>query len=134
MNDQGHYPPPDFGCPPPGTIPDQQQHASGFHPSMWSWGDTSSEPVWDHSGQAGWQHGAAAGFGSPPCRGNYGHKRPHGELSIMCNGHIENTGICKYHIYIPIKRQSGCQQYPTGVFECCLCSYYNYEELMCLPL
>nr|XP_040037101.1 nuclear fragile X mental retardation-interacting protein 1 isoform X1 [Gasterosteus aculeatus aculeatus] len=79
MNDQGHYPPPDFGCPPPGTIPDQQQHASGFHPSMWSWGDTSSEPVWDHSGQAGWQHGAAAGFGSPPGRGNYGHKRPHGQ-------------------------------------------------------
>ncbi|XP_037335676.2 nuclear fragile X mental retardation-interacting protein 1 isoform X2 [Pungitius pungitius] len=79
MNDQGHYPPPDFGCPPQDTIPNHQQHTSGFHPSMWSWGETSSEPAWDHSGQAGWQHGAAVGFGSPPGRGNYGHKRPHGQ-------------------------------------------------------
>ncbi|KAM8905637.1 FMR1-interacting protein NUFIP1 isoform 2-T2 [Spinachia spinachia] len=76
MNDQGHYPPPDFVCPPSNTTPNQQQHTSGFQPSMWSWGETSSEPAWDHSGQSGWQRG---GFSSPPGRGNYGHKRPHGQ-------------------------------------------------------
>uniref|UniRef100_A0A8C2XM03 C2H2-type domain-containing protein n=1 Tax=Cyclopterus lumpus TaxID=8103 RepID=A0A8C2XM03_CYCLU len=59
MNEQGHYPPPDFGCPPPNTIQHFQQkpHASSFHPGMWSWGETSSEPPRDYSGQAGWHHG-----------------------------------------------------------------------------
>ncbi|XP_038573026.1 nuclear fragile X mental retardation-interacting protein 1-like, partial [Micropterus salmoides] len=83
MSDPGHYPPPDFGCPPPSSIQpfqyQQQPHSSGFHPSMWSWGETHSESSWDHRGQAGWHHGPAAGFGFPSGRGSYEPKRPYGQ-------------------------------------------------------
>ncbi|XP_056287281.1 nuclear fragile X mental retardation-interacting protein 1 [Pseudoliparis swirei] len=80
MNGHGHYPPPDFGCPPPNTIQHvQQQYASSFHPSMWSWGEASSEHAGDHSSQRGRHHGATAEFGSPSGRGGYGQKRPHGQ-------------------------------------------------------
>ncbi|KAK9523823.1 hypothetical protein VZT92_017712 [Zoarces viviparus] len=83
MDEHRHYPPPGFSCPPPTSIQTYQQqqppHASGFQASMWSWSETSSEPVWDYSGQAGWHHGAAAEFGFPSGRGNYGQKRPHGQ-------------------------------------------------------
>lgn len=82
MNEPGHYPPPDFGCPPPNSIqPFQQQpRSSGFHPNMWSWSETPSEPSWDYSHQAGWHHGAAAGF--PPGCGNYRPKRPYGKYPV----------------------------------------------------
>lgn len=84
MNEQGHYPPPDFGCPPPNTIQPFQQprpppRTSSFHPSMWNWCDASSEPSWDYSGQAGWHRGAAPTFGDPSGRVDYGPKRPYGE-------------------------------------------------------
>uniref|UniRef100_A0A8P4GH91 C2H2-type domain-containing protein n=1 Tax=Dicentrarchus labrax TaxID=13489 RepID=A0A8P4GH91_DICLA len=46
---------------------------------MWSWGETTSEPSWVHSGQAGWHQGDATGFGFPPGRGNSGPKRPYGQ-------------------------------------------------------
>lgn len=85
MTEPGHYPPPDFGCPPPNSIQHQQQQprsSSSFHPSMWSWCETPSEPSWGHSGQAGWYQGEAAGFGSPTGRGNYGPKRPYGGLLV----------------------------------------------------
>uniref|UniRef100_A0A8P4GEJ9 C2H2-type domain-containing protein n=1 Tax=Dicentrarchus labrax TaxID=13489 RepID=A0A8P4GEJ9_DICLA len=83
MNEPGHYPPPDFGCPPPNSIRHPQQpRSSSFHPNMWSWGETTSEPSWVHSGQAGWHQGDATGFGFPPGRGNSGPKRPYGELLI----------------------------------------------------
>ncbi|XP_070814065.1 FMR1-interacting protein NUFIP1 [Chaetodon trifascialis] len=83
MSAPEHYPPPDFGCPPPNAIqpfqPHQQPRTSSFDPSMWSWCETPSEPSWNHSSQAGWHHGPAAGFGFPSSRGNYGPKRPHGQ-------------------------------------------------------
>ncbi|XP_051283935.1 nuclear fragile X mental retardation-interacting protein 1 isoform X2 [Dicentrarchus labrax] len=80
MNEPGHYPPPDFGCPPPNSIRHPQQpRSSSFHPNMWSWGETTSEPSWVHSGQAGWHQGDATGFGFPPGRGNSGPKRPYGQ-------------------------------------------------------
>ncbi|XP_068165608.1 FMR1-interacting protein NUFIP1 isoform X1 [Antennarius striatus] len=77
MNEPGHYPPPDFSCPPQNSI--QQPRSSGFHPSMWSWGDTPPEPSRDYSGQAGWHQGAAGRFGFPPGRGNCGPVRPYGQ-------------------------------------------------------
>ncbi|XP_023268681.1 nuclear fragile X mental retardation-interacting protein 1-like, partial [Seriola lalandi dorsalis] len=91
MNEPGHYPSPDFGCPPPNTIQPFQQHqkhqqhqqqqpsSSSFHPNMWSWCETPSEPSWDYRAQAGWHHGAAPAFGFPPGRGNHGPKRPYGQ-------------------------------------------------------
>lgn len=79
MNEPGHFPPPDFGSPPPNSL--RLPGSSSFHPSMWSWGDTPSE--------AGWHNGAAAGFGFPSSRGNYGPKRPYGELTMS----ISNANI-----------------------------------------
>ncbi|XP_042368971.1 nuclear fragile X mental retardation-interacting protein 1 [Plectropomus leopardus] len=79
MGEPGLYPSPDFGCPPPNSIQQQQPRSSNFHPSMWSWSETPTEPTWDYSGQAGWHHGAASGSGFPSGRGNYGHKRPYGQ-------------------------------------------------------
>ncbi|KAL7369507.1 hypothetical protein ABVT39_000971 [Epinephelus coioides] len=87
MAEPGHYPPPDFGCPPPNTIQSfqqqqqqqQQSRSSSFQPSMWSWSETPTEPIWDYSSQPGWQHGAVAGSGFPSGRGNYGAKRPYGQ-------------------------------------------------------
>lgn len=83
MNESGHYPPPDFSGLSSNTTQYQQQpRSSSFHSSMWSWSETPSEPSWDHSGPAGWHHGAAAGFGFQSGRGNYGPKRPYGKLPI----------------------------------------------------
>ncbi|KAK5847640.1 hypothetical protein PBY51_016750 [Eleginops maclovinus] len=93
MNEQRHYPPPDFSCPPPDFIqPFQQQpHSSNFHPSMWSWGETS-EPTWESRGQSGWHTGAGAGFGPPSGRGDYGSKRPHGQNFNRGGHHGGNRG------------------------------------------
>ncbi|KAM9836252.1 FMR1-interacting protein NUFIP1 [Aulostomus maculatus] len=73
MNEPGLYPPPDFGCPPPNSIQSfqqQQPRPSSFHPGMWTWSETVSEPGWNQSAQAGWH---------PSSRGSYGPKRPYGQ-------------------------------------------------------
>ncbi|XP_017282285.1 nuclear fragile X mental retardation-interacting protein 1 [Kryptolebias marmoratus] len=72
MNVPERYPPPDFSCPPPVSF-QQQPRSSSFHPSMWSWGETPSEP--------GWTYGEAAGEGYsfPSDRGHYGHKGPYSQ-------------------------------------------------------
>ncbi|KAM9328544.1 FMR1-interacting protein NUFIP1 [Pholidichthys leucotaenia] len=71
MSDQGHYPPPDFSSPPPNSI-QQQPRSSSFHPSMWSWAETPTEPRWDYGGNRGWN----TDYGSPSGRGSCGPKRP----------------------------------------------------------
>ncbi|XP_028249000.1 FMR1-interacting protein NUFIP1 isoform X2 [Parambassis ranga] len=70
MTEPGHYPPPDFSCPPPNSIQllqQQQSRSSSFHPSMWTWGETPSEPSWNYGAGPGWtQHTAAGpGYGFP---------------------------------------------------------------------
>lgn len=88
MSEAGHYPPPDFSCPPPDFLqPFQQQQqqqpsSSSFHPGMWSWAESPSEPSWDYNGQASWNHGASSGYGFQSGRGNYAPKRPYGEQSV----------------------------------------------------
>ncbi|CAL8406733.1 unnamed protein product [Arctogadus glacialis] len=67
MDANGQYPPPDFGCPPPNTfmMPPTSQRppgSSNFHPSMWNWSETPSDP-WAYN--TGWQGGP------PPGTGNY---------------------------------------------------------------
>nr|XP_057907497.1 nuclear fragile X mental retardation-interacting protein 1 [Doryrhamphus excisus] len=62
MDKRGHYPSPNFECPPPNSIqltwPQQQQQqpprTSSFHHSMWTWNEGPSESGW-------WNHGAASG-------------------------------------------------------------------------
>ncbi|XP_030010647.1 FMR1-interacting protein NUFIP1 isoform X2 [Sphaeramia orbicularis] len=86
MDEPGQYPPPDFSCPPPNSfqpLKQQQPRSSGFHPSMWTWCETSSETpgLWDSGGQPGWYHGSAAGSGYQSGRAKYGPSRPYGQNS-----------------------------------------------------
>ncbi|XP_061692705.1 nuclear fragile X mental retardation-interacting protein 1 [Syngnathoides biaculeatus] len=65
MEKPGFYPPPDFDCPPPSSIqasrPQQPVSKSNFHPSMWTWSETPSEPTWAQSSQASWYREPASG-------------------------------------------------------------------------
>ncbi|KAM4601575.1 FMR1-interacting protein NUFIP1 isoform 2-T2 [Polymixia lowei] len=76
MNGSGHYPPPDFDCPQNLIIkpPTSQHQSNNFHPSMWSWYETPSDPR-DYSGHGAWQCGAS-GSGFEDHDGRYG--RPAG--------------------------------------------------------
>uniref|UniRef100_A0A3Q2U735 Nuclear FMR1 interacting protein 1 n=1 Tax=Fundulus heteroclitus TaxID=8078 RepID=A0A3Q2U735_FUNHE len=73
MNEPGRYPPPDFGWPPPDFMQQQQQQqqqqprSSSFHPSMWNWGETPSEPSWgrDININQGGYHQRPAHYGPP---------------------------------------------------------------------
>lgn len=81
MAEPGQYPPPDFGCPPPSSFQHQPHSRPGsFHPSMWSWSSTPTEPSWDHGGPAGWHSGGAPWFGSAQNHWGHGPGRPYGEL------------------------------------------------------
>ncbi|MEQ2178563.1 hypothetical protein GOODEAATRI_015377, partial [Goodea atripinnis] len=61
MSEPDRYPPPDFSCPPPNFM-QQRPRSSNFHPSMWSWGETPSEPSWGRGiNQGGYHWGEAAG-------------------------------------------------------------------------
>lgn len=79
MNDSVYYPPPDFGSPPPDSFQQQQPRSSSFHPAMWVWSETPTEPSWDRGGNAGWHNGSAGGCGFPTDHGNRGPARPYGE-------------------------------------------------------
>lgn len=61
MSEPERYPPPDFSCPPPNFL-QQQPRSSSFHPSMWSWGETPSEPSWSR----GYHQEGAAHYGPQP--------------------------------------------------------------------
>ncbi|MED6238968.1 hypothetical protein ATANTOWER_032948 [Ataeniobius toweri] len=61
MSEPERYPPPDFSCSPPNFM-QQRPRSSNFHPSMWSWGETPSEPSWGRGiNQGGYHWGEAAG-------------------------------------------------------------------------
>lgn len=79
MAEPGQYPSPDFGSPPPNSFQHQSHYSGGFHPNMWSWGCTPTEPSWDHGGPTGWHPGAAPWFGSSH-RG-HGPEKPYGKLT-----------------------------------------------------
>ncbi|KAM4538278.1 FMR1-interacting protein NUFIP1 [Fundulus diaphanus] len=69
MNEPGRYPPPDFSWPPPDFMQQQQQQqqprSSSFHPSMWNWGETPSEPSWGRGINQGGYHHRPAHYGPP---------------------------------------------------------------------
>ncbi|XP_035005850.2 nuclear fragile X mental retardation-interacting protein 1 [Hippoglossus stenolepis] len=70
MNENGHYPPPDFGIPQPNSF-QQLPRSSSFQAGMWSWSETPTESSsWGE--QAGWHPGASGhAHGRPP--------RPYGQ-------------------------------------------------------
>ncbi|KAM4710711.1 FMR1-interacting protein NUFIP1 [Anableps anableps] len=73
MSESERYPPPDFSCASPNFMQQQRPRSSSFHPSMWSWGETPSEPSWS---QFGYHQGQAAGpahYGpKPPFNQHFG--------------------------------------------------------------
>ena len=75
MSESGYYPPPDFTRPPPDFVQpfqhQQQPRISTFRPSMWSWSETPTEPIWDCA-QGGRPKGANATNSAP--------RRPYGKL------------------------------------------------------
>ncbi|KAK0148389.1 Nuclear fragile X mental retardation-interacting protein 1 [Merluccius polli] len=93
MDGNAQYPPPDFGCPPLNSFrnaPPPSQHParpSNFHPSMWNWYDTPSDP-WAHSTsngtstRGGWQGGpppGSGGYDGDPGPGDPGHHQHQGQ-------------------------------------------------------